>query len=331
MSLETATYVSDLVSTNPITNDDVGQGDDHIRLMKAVLKATFPNSTKPFYFPTTLSKSANYSVLSTDGGATIFVTTTGGSVVLTLPSLVVGDAGWEISVIKVTTDVNPLFIEPPSGTIQSGEISGLARTRRCIPGRRTRVMWTGTSFIADRVLSMPIGSVIDYNLASLPVGFEWPNGQTFASASTVYPDYFSANGDSGATLDLRGRVAAGKDDMGGSSADRLTGQSGGVNGDTLAATGGDETHSLTQAQLPAITPAGSVSLTTPRVYIRNNIAGSGTSDNMVKAGSAGSDGDEVFTYHTAPTASFTGTPFGSDGAHNNVQPTIVLNKLLVVE
>ena len=41
--------------------------------------------------------------------------------------------------------------------------------------------------------------------------------------------------------------------MGGSSANRLTGQTGGVDGDTLGGTGGAETHTLTTAQMPAHT------------------------------------------------------------------------------
>jgi hypothetical protein len=45
MSLETATYTSDLVSTNPTSSDAKSQGDDHIRLLKATIKATFPNVT----------------------------------------------------------------------------------------------------------------------------------------------------------------------------------------------------------------------------------------------------------------------------------------------
>lgn len=42
MGLEVATYVSDLVATNPTTSDPLAQGDDHIRLMKAAIKASFP-------------------------------------------------------------------------------------------------------------------------------------------------------------------------------------------------------------------------------------------------------------------------------------------------
>ena len=42
MGLEIATYISDLVATNPSTSDPLAQGDDHIRQMKAALKASFP-------------------------------------------------------------------------------------------------------------------------------------------------------------------------------------------------------------------------------------------------------------------------------------------------
>lgn len=45
MALETGTYISDLVITNPVIGDDVGQGDDHLRLVKATVKTTFPNVT----------------------------------------------------------------------------------------------------------------------------------------------------------------------------------------------------------------------------------------------------------------------------------------------
>lgn len=43
MPLETASYISDLEPSYPASTDLVGQADDHIRLVKAVLQATFPN------------------------------------------------------------------------------------------------------------------------------------------------------------------------------------------------------------------------------------------------------------------------------------------------
>ena len=45
MALETGTYISDLVATNPAAGDDITAGDDHLRLLKATLLATFPNLT----------------------------------------------------------------------------------------------------------------------------------------------------------------------------------------------------------------------------------------------------------------------------------------------
>lgn len=44
MALETGTYISDLVATNPVgATDPKGQGDDHLRLIKSTVKNTFPN------------------------------------------------------------------------------------------------------------------------------------------------------------------------------------------------------------------------------------------------------------------------------------------------
>lgn len=43
MGIETTTYISGLVATNPLSTDPKSQGDDHIRLIKAAILATFPN------------------------------------------------------------------------------------------------------------------------------------------------------------------------------------------------------------------------------------------------------------------------------------------------
>jgi len=45
MGLETATYISDLNSSNPLGSDGKNAGDDHLRLIKSTLLATFPNVT----------------------------------------------------------------------------------------------------------------------------------------------------------------------------------------------------------------------------------------------------------------------------------------------
>ena len=45
MALETATFVHQLNPVNPTPTDSMKHGDDHIRMVKGALKATFPNIT----------------------------------------------------------------------------------------------------------------------------------------------------------------------------------------------------------------------------------------------------------------------------------------------
>lgn len=45
MALETATYINQLDAANPLGSDPIASGDDHLRLIKSTLKATFPNIT----------------------------------------------------------------------------------------------------------------------------------------------------------------------------------------------------------------------------------------------------------------------------------------------
>lgn len=104
--------------------------------------------------------------------------------------------------------------------------------------------------------------------------------------------------------DMRGRVAAGRDNMGGTAANRLTTGGSGVNGTTLGATGGAETHTLTSAQMPAHTHN-----TGATISGRNTSTGGG--ETIVYAGST-----------------YTGTSAGGDGAHNNTQPTLVVNAII---
>jgi len=47
MPLESATFINNLVASNPASTDTVSQADDHIRLIKQVLKSTFPNLNAP--------------------------------------------------------------------------------------------------------------------------------------------------------------------------------------------------------------------------------------------------------------------------------------------
>ena len=47
MALESASYIAQLNQANPTSTDTVSQADDHLRLIKSVLKNTFPNLDQP--------------------------------------------------------------------------------------------------------------------------------------------------------------------------------------------------------------------------------------------------------------------------------------------
>ena len=156
--------------------------------------------------------------------------------------------------------------------------------------------------------SVPAGSVIPYAGSTAPSGWLLSYGQaisrsTYAALFTIIGTTYGI-GDGSTTFnvpDLRGRLVAGQDDMGGTSADRLTGQSGGVDGDTLGASGGAETHTLTIAEMPAHTH---------NMLIREFAGGGGAGDVV--------DGS---------TPKATGST-GGDDPHNNVQPTFILNYII---
>lgn len=176
------------------------------------------------------------------------------------------------------------------------------------------------------VQGVPTGVTLPYAGTSAPTGYLLCYGQ--AVDRTTYADLFSAisttygTGDGSTTFnlpDLRGRVVAGQDDMGATSADRLTGQSGGLDGDTLGATGGAETHTLEDSQsgLPAHTvPSGTVT-------VHGIDTDSGANANHIR----------LFTSNRGSSTTFPATNGAVPGAdavdaHNNVQPTIILNYII---
>lgn len=45
MALETGTYIDSLNAANPVATDGLAQADDHLRLIKSTIKASFPSIT----------------------------------------------------------------------------------------------------------------------------------------------------------------------------------------------------------------------------------------------------------------------------------------------
>jgi microcystin-dependent protein len=179
---------------------------------------------------------------------------------------------------------------------------------------------------------LPVGMVVPYAGSSAPTGYLLCYGQ--AVSRTTYASLFAilgttyGSGDGSTTFnvpDIRGRVVAGADGMGGSSANRLTDAVSGI--DALADAGGSQSCTLVTANLPAYTPSGTVNAGTASVWnTTDSVQAAGTST-VVKA----LNGSGVGNQTVLPTTgySFTGTAQGGTStAFSIVQPTIVLNYII---
>lgn len=177
---------------------------------------------------------------------------------------------------------------------------------------------------------VPLGSVLDYTGSTAPnSAFVLAYGQAISRMS--YAAYFAlvgttyGAGDGSTTFnipDLRGRVCAGKGDMGGVDAGRITPGYFGSNGAALGAVGGSESHILTTAQLASHSHANT--LIDPG-HVHGGVpqavgAGGGGGFSTVNGTTSTSSATTGITITNAST--------GSGSPHNNVQPTIILSKIV---
>lgn len=166
----------------------------------------------------------------------------------------------------------------------------------------------GAGFSTVGGSSAPAGTMTPYAGSSAPSGWLLCYGQTVSR--TNYAALFLAigttygAGDGSTTFglpDIRGRVIAGKDNMGGTAASRLTSP---VAGSTLGASGGSQSHTLSTGEMPSHTHS-------------DNAFGGSSSLGYSDIGSSG-----IGAYTTTTGAA------GGGGAHNNVQPTFVANYII---
>jgi microcystin-dependent protein len=174
----------------------------------------------------------------------------------------------------------------------------------------------------------PTGIISPFAGSAAPTGWLLCYGQ--AISRTTYSALFGVIsttygvGDGSTTFnvpDLRGRVIAGKDDMGGSAASRLTSAT--ISGGALALgkVGGEERHQLTIAELAN----HNHSLTDPGHHHslpQTTGAGSGQAMAISQTPTTGSaiSGDSATGITLAAT--------GGDTPHNNVQPTLIGNYII---
>lgn len=214
-----------------------------------------------------------------------------------------------------------------------------------------------TDSINWKILSFDAtGTGKDYFGSVLPAGYVWASGKTIGSAAsgateranadtfnlykllwdnysnTLLPIYDSAGvasirGASAATdfaankrmsiIDKRGRVSVGKDDMGGTSANRITAAISGIDGDVLGNVGGEEGHVLTTPEMPSHTHTQNAH--------NHTVTGTASGGPATPAFSNADSGSATLT--TSSTTA-TNQNTGGGGTHNNVQPTIICNYIL---
>jgi microcystin-dependent protein len=131
--------------------------------------------------------------------------------------------------------------------------------------------------------------------------------------------------------DMRGRAIAGLDDMGNTSAGRLKPPvSGGVADSTvLGSAGGEHSQTLLVGQMPSHTHTGTTGVENTSLSRAHSTSIPGAAVGVADAGTSFNVPGATATTTTANsppshTHSFTTASAGSGGAHNNVQPTMVM-------
>jgi hypothetical protein len=242
MPLETGTYIDSLNPSNPGNTDPLSQADDHLRLLKSTLKATFPNVAGAI--------TGTHTAINAKVAEPVSAITSDGSV----PSLNTGITGAEVkTLIGVVEPAISSDGSTPSLTagIDAGEV-------------RTLIGAAPAATTATLLGVYPVGAVYTAVVATNPAthfGGTWL------------------------------RIGAGKVLVGIDASD--------TDFDTVEATGGAKTHTLTVDEIPAHTHTMTI-------------------ENTQGAGSAGAENG---------TSSFSTVDTGSTGggqAHTIVQPFLVV-------
>ena len=188
--------------------------------------------------------------------------------------------------------------------------------------------WAGSAW--QGAVSAPAGTVNTFAGSTAPSGWLLCDGRSTGILRATYADLFSVigttygSGDGSTTFnlpDMRGRVPAGLDNMGGTAASRLTGTVLSA-ANTLGATGGAQTHTMSSNEMPSHT------------HIQNehshSIAGDDNSYpnawwvvQMIRP----FDGYQYSAGGISGTTA-TNQNTGGGAAHLNTQPTLVLNYII---
>lgn len=202
--------------------------------------------------------------------------------------------------------------------------------------------WQGLPSADPTLVSPRVGTVTNFAGSTAPAKWFLCYGQTVSRET--YSDLFDVIGETygagdGSTTftlpDCRGRVIAGKDNMGGVSANRLTDQSGGLDGDTLGDVGGSESVTLAAQHIPTLTGTAEEdgshthSVSNGSSVVRNISATPGLypTDDIVTDGRY-TIASSLSVVANGEHSHDVSVNSGGGSSHNNMMPTIIMNKII---
>lgn len=189
---------------------------------------------------------------------------------------------------------------------------------------------------------LPVGlGPLPWSGLTAPGGWVLAHGQTlsraiyaalwaFAQVEIAAGNTLYTNGDGSTTFtipDMRGRVPAGKDNMGGTPANLLTSATITPNGDTLGGKGGGQVHQLQTTEIPSHTHANSLNDPGHGHAIQTGNTPGANYSIPPNATLPGITTGGVVSNNTTGV-SINNAAAGGGGSHNNVQPTIIANYII---
>lgn len=244
----------------------------------------------------------------------------------------------------VTLDLNGLGSAP----LQRGHLADALGYGDLIAGAIHEAMYDGSAWrllTPGAQMSMPVGTIIDFAGTTPPPGYLLCNGQnvsrtTFSRLFAVIgTTYGAGNGTTTFGIpDLRGRATFGKDDMGGTAANRITAGISGISGSTLGAAGGSEamqahTHGVND---PGHGHTGQTYAGGIHAHPLNVPAGSGIASGPTTAHAGGGTGTIWTQEAGSHTHNFdTGTAqtgltvnSSGSGSSQNMPPALIVHKII---
>lgn len=325
MPLETATYITDLVTSNPAHSDGMNNDDAHMRLVKATLKNTFPNFT---------SAAVNSTQAQLDAAAALV---TNGNTVLP-------DTGAHFK-----TNTTDGIENPSAGQVTIVATNGTAKqTVATFKGSDKSLSVAGPLSATGPITGpgvVPLGGTLLWWDDTLPTDggtWAWANGQVVASANTVCPtlltrwgNKFGGNGTTTMGVpDLRETVPLGKSTMGATTARGLITNWASSFLTLLNNVIGEAQHVIASSEMPSHR----------HVVVLSDPGHAHTYQHQ--GGSVRQDGTSAFTVLPTTITDTTSTSTtginigdgagnlnvtaltGGGAAHNNVQPSTVCNYII---